>query len=116
MGPLRSRLLEFSTIILLPFPTSLPLSPYLSLISLSFLLLTYFTYAIFFFIDWKAPLLLEPKPVEKICFLRKFYHFLLSPLVLLAYSLVELYALHELLFLGKEVCKHGASKKQTLGV
>ena len=45
--------------LLLPFPTSLPVSPYLSLISLSFLLLTYLTYAIFFFIDWKAPLLLE---------------------------------------------------------
>ena len=112
---LYSFILGVSTL-LLPFPTSLPLSPYLTLISLTFLLLTYLTYAIFFFIDWKAPLLLEPKPVEKICFLRNFYHFLLSPLVLLAYSLVELYALHELLFLGKEVCKHGASKKQTLGV
>ena len=112
---LYSFILGMSTL-LLPFPTSFPVSPYLSLISLSFLLLTYLTYAIFFFIDWKAPLLLEPKPVEKVCFLRNFYHFLLSPLVLLAYSLVELYALHELLFLGKEVCKHGASKKQTLGV
>ena len=86
----------------------------MSLLSLSLLLLTYLTYAIFFFIDWKAPLLLDPKPVERICFLRNVYHFLVSPLVLLAYSLVELYALHELLFLGREVCKHGASKKQSL--
>ena len=100
--------------LLLPSPSDNPLSPYMSLLSLSLLLLTYLTYAIFFFIDWKAPLLLDPKPVERICFLRNIYHFLVSPLVLLAYSLVELYALHELLFLGREVCKHGASKKQSL--
>ena len=100
--------------LLLPSPCTHFLTPYMSILSLSFLLLTYLTYAIFFFIDWKAPLLLEPKPVERICFLRNFYHFLVSPLVLLAYSLVELFALHELLCRGRGVCKHGASKKQSL--
>ena len=100
--------------LLLPSPCEHALTQYIPILSLSFLLLTYITNAIFFFIDWKAPLLLDPKPVEKICLLRNVYHFLLSPLVLLAYSLVELYALHELLVRGKEVCKHGASKKQAL--
>ena len=95
-------------------PPSNPLSPYISMLSLTFLGLTYLTNAIFFFIDWKAPKLLDPKPVERICLLRNFYHFVVSPLVILAYSVVELYALHELLLLGRQVCKHGASKKQNL--
>ena len=97
-------------------PLNQPLNPYLYLLSFAFIGLTYLTNAIFFFIDWKAPLLLDPKPVERICFLRNLFHFLVSPLVILAYSLVELYALHELLFLGKDVCKHGASKKQALAI
>ena len=102
---------------LIPFiPPPHFLSPYISMLSLSALGLTYLTNAIFFFIDWKAPLLLHPKPVERISFIRNFFHFLASPLVVLAYSVVELYALHELLILGRRVCKHGASKKDTLEI
>ena len=82
--------------LLLPSPCTHSLTPYMSILSLSFLLLTYLTYAIFFFIDWKAPLLLEPTPVERICFLRNVYHFLVSPLLLLAYSLVEPFYVIEL--------------------
>ncbi len=51
---------------------------------------------------------------ERIGLLRNAFQWLLSPLVLLGYSLVELYALHEVAILGKEVCKHGASKKDNL--
>ena len=56
----------------------------------------------------------DPQPKERISLVRNIFHFLVSPLVLMAYSLVELYALHELLFMGRQVCKHGASKKQEL--
>ena len=99
---------------LLPFPSNL-LCPYISTLSLTFLGITYLTNAICFYIDWKAPFLLDPKPVERISLLSNFYNFLVSPLVILAYSLVELYALHELLLLGKTFCKHGASEQQALG-
>ena len=75
---------------------------------------TYLTMAVYFFLDWQAPKLLNPAPKERISLLRNCLHFLFSPLVILAYSLVEFYALHELLLFGKSVCKHGASKKQGL--
>ena len=83
-------------------------------LSLSLLGVTYLTMAIYFFLDWQAPKLLDPAPKERISLLRNCLHFLFSPLVILAYSLVEFYALHELLLFGKSVCKHGASKKQGL--
>ena len=51
---------------------------------------------------------------EHISFIRNLIHFLLTPVVLLGYSLVEFYALHEVAFRGKEVCKHGASAKNNL--
>jgi len=95
-------------------PFNDPLIQYIPVLSISSLALSYLTFAIFFFIDWKAPLLLDPKPQERISLLRNLFQFLVSPLVLLAYSLVELYALHELLLMGRQVCKHGASKKQEL--
>ena len=83
-------------------------------LSPSFLAVTYLTLAVYFFLDWRSPKLLDPPPVERISWLRNCLHFLVSPLVILAYSLVEFYALHELLLFGKSVCKHGASKKQGL--
>ncbi|CAF2738695.1 unnamed protein product [Rotaria sp. Silwood2] len=46
--------------------------------------------------------------------LRNALHFISTPFVLLGYSLVELYALHEMIVFGKKVCKHGASKKGAL--
>jgi len=51
---------------------------------------------------------------ECIFILRNLFHFILTPFVLLAYSFVELYALHEIVIFGKKVCKHGASTKTNL--
>jgi hypothetical protein len=55
-----------------------------------------------------------PKVEERISLIRNLYQWLLSPIVILGYSIVELYALHEVMIRGKEVCKHGASKKDDL--
>ena len=93
---------------------NLEVSAIFTYLSPSFLAVTYLTMAAYFFLDWRAPKLLDPPPLEKISWLRNSFHFLVSPLVIVAYSLVELYALHELLLFGKSVCKHGASKKQGL--
>jgi hypothetical protein len=51
---------------------------------------------------------------ERISLVRNVFQWLLSPAVILGYSLVELYALHEVMIKGKEVCKHGSSKKEVL--
>lgn len=65
-----------------------------------------------FIVDVAGPKLMEIK--EHISFVRNFFHWLFTPLVLVGYSLVELYALHEVMIRGKEVCKHGASEKSAL--
>ena len=51
---------------------------------------------------------------ECIFILRNAFHFISTPFVLLAYSFVEFYALHEIVLFGKKVCKHGASAKNVL--
>jgi hypothetical protein len=51
---------------------------------------------------------------EFIFILRNAFHFISTLFVLLAYSLVELYALHEIVIFGRKVCKHGASDKIVL--
>jgi cellulose synthase/poly-beta-1,6-N-acetylglucosamine synthase-like glycosyltransferase len=71
-----------------------------------------FTFLIAFIIDIFIPRLLKVE--ECICLLRNAYHFIATPFVLLAYSFVEFYALHELIIFGKKVCKHGASTKTAL--
>lgn len=71
-----------------------------------------FAFSIAFLIDIFIPPLLNVK--ECIFILRNVLHYLLTPLVLTGYSLVEFYALHELLIRGRKVCKHGASNKTTL--
>ena len=70
------------------------------------------TFLLAFIIDIFIPKLLKVE--ECICFPRNLFHFLTTPFVLLAYSLVEFYALHELVIFGKKVCKHGASTKTAL--
>ncbi|CAF1115458.1 unnamed protein product [Adineta steineri] len=70
------------------------------------------TFLIAFIIDGFIAKLLNIQ--ECIFIVRNFYHFLATPFVLLAYSFVELYALHEVLIFGKKVCKHGASAKVVL--
>ena len=46
--------------------------------------------------------------------LRHIFHWIMSPFVLIAYSLVELWSLFELMFRGKDICAHRPSKKDTL--
>lgn len=71
-----------------------------------------FAFFIAFLIDMFIPRLLNVD--ECIFFLRNFLHFLLTPFVLIGYSLVQFYALHEVMIRGKKVCKHGASNKNAL--
>ena len=65
-----------------------------------------------FLIDIFIPKLLNIE--EDISILRNVFHYLSTPFVLLVYSFVELYALHEIVIFGRKVCKHGASKKTVL--
>ena len=76
------------------------------------LVLQMLSFLMAFVIDMFIPRLLGVK--ECICLLRNAFHFIMTPFVLIGYSLVELYALHEIVIFGKEVCKHGASKKGAL--
>ncbi|CAF1306414.1 unnamed protein product [Adineta ricciae] len=72
----------------------------------------FMAFLIAFIIDAFIPRLLNVN--ECIFFLRNLFHFCMTPFVLVAYSLVEFYALHEVMVRGKKVCKHGASNKNTL--
>ena len=69
-------------------------------------------FLVVFILDVAGPRLMNIE--EHISFIRNVLHWVLTPFVLIAYSLVELYALHEVMIRGKEVCKHGASKKSAL--
>ena len=72
---------------------------------LGFLVLNYTIFAFIFILDRLTVRLTEPRVKERICLLRNIYQWILSPFVLLAYSLVEFYALHEVMVRGKKVCK-----------
>ena len=82
----------------------------------AFAILNFLTNVLMFLIDWKAPQLLVPKPKERISLIRNLYQFVMSPFVMLAYAVLELYAFHELLIRAKNVCKHGASSKKGLSI
>ena len=69
-------------------------------------------FLVMFFLDVAGPRLMDIK--EHISFIRNALHWILTPLVLIGYSLVEFYALHEVMVRGKKVCKHGSSKKEAL--
>ncbi len=69
-------------------------------------------FLVMFVLDVVGPKLMSIK--EDISFARNVLHWLLTPFVLVGYSLVELYALHEVMVRGKKVCKHGASNKSAL--
>lgn len=69
-------------------------------------------FCIAFLIDVFIPRLLNVD--ECVFFLRNVFHFVMTPVVLIAYSCVEFYALHEVMIRGKKVCKHGASNKNAL--
>lgn len=53
-------------------------------------------------------------PKEKIGFFKNIYHWIAAPFVMIAYALIAFYALTEVVFRGKRVCKHGASKKNEI--
>ena len=74
----------------------------------------YINSALMFALDALAPKLLVPRPKERISLLRNLLHFVLSPIVIAAYSLVEFLALNELAVRGKKVCGHRPSKKTDL--
>ena len=82
--------------------------------SIGFLAYNYLIFAVIFVLDRFTLRLTQPRIQERISLVRQLYQLLLSPFVLLGYSLVELFALHEVMIKGKEVCKHGASKKEAL--
>ncbi|XP_055354351.1 uncharacterized protein LOC129600001 [Paramacrobiotus metropolitanus] len=90
-----------------------PLSPYLMYAPLGGVAFSYVIYLWAFILDAVATRgLLNLR--EDIGFLRNVLHWAVAPLVLLAYSAVEYYAICEVALRGKEVCKHGASKKDGL--
>jgi hypothetical protein len=74
----------------------------------------YFIFAWIFVLDRINIRLTVPRVEERISVIRNVFQWILSPVVILGYSLVEFYALHEVMVKGKEVCKHGASKKEVL--
>jgi len=51
---------------------------------------------------------------EEISFIKNIFHFILSPVVIIMYAVVQIIALHEMLILGKSVCGHIPSKKNDL--
>jgi cellulose synthase/poly-beta-1,6-N-acetylglucosamine synthase-like glycosyltransferase len=85
---------------------------YVSYVMYSLIAVQMFSFSIAFLIDIFIPKILNID--ECIFILRNVFHFLMTPFVLIGYSIVELYALHEVLIRGKKVCKHGASNKNAL--
>ncbi|CAF4586453.1 unnamed protein product [Rotaria socialis] len=81
----------------------------ISCIMYGLFILQMLTFSIAFIIDIFIPKLLNVS--ECIFFPRNLFHFIMTPIVLLVYSFVEFYALHEVAIFGKKVCKYGASKK-----
>lgn len=77
-----------------------------------FLGLQMLTFLVAFIIDMFMPKVLEVQ--EYIFVVRNFFHFITTPFVLLGYSFVEFFALHELAIYGKVVCGHDPSKKTAL--
>ena len=51
---------------------------------------------------------------ERIRLWRNAFHVILSPMILFLYGCVAFYGISEVAIRGKEVCKHGASKKEGL--
>jgi len=78
------------------------------------LIILYLNSLSMFLLDWLCPKLLNPQPKEDISIIRNIYHFLMSPLVILGYSLIEFWSIQELAIRGKEVCNHKPSNKSDL--
>ena len=67
-----------------------------------------------FILDRLCPKLLVPQPEEYISTVRNISHFVISPLVIIGYSLIEFWSIHELAIRGKKVCSHKPSKNTKL--
>ena len=78
------------------------------------LFLLYFNSLSMFILDRLCPKLLVPQPEEHISIVRNICHFVISPLVIMGYSLIEFWSIHELAIRGKKVCSHKPSKKTEL--
>ena len=78
------------------------------------LVLLYLNSISMFVLDRLSQQLLVPRPEERISVVRNLYHVLVSPLVIIGYSLVEFWAIMELAVRGKQVCQHKPSKKAEL--
>ncbi|CAF1176713.1 unnamed protein product [Rotaria sp. Silwood1] len=86
--------------------------PVITYVMYGLLALQMLTFSIAFLIDAFIPKLMH---VDECIFIpRNLFHFITTPFVLLGYSFVEFYALHEVVIFGKKVCKHGASAKPIL--
>ena len=93
------------------FESTIPISHVVTAVSLIVLHLNSLS---MFLLDCLCPKLLIPRPEEEISIIRNAYHFLMSPLVILGYSLIEFWSIQELAIRGKEVCNHKPSKKSDL--
>ena len=71
-------------------------------------------FLVVFILDVAGPKLMNVD--EDISFIRNILHWILTPFVLIGYSLVEFYALHEVMIRGREVCTHQPSEKSTLQI
>uniref|UniRef100_A0AC34PZD1 Uncharacterized protein n=1 Tax=Panagrolaimus sp. JU765 TaxID=591449 RepID=A0AC34PZD1_9BILA len=52
--------------------------------------------------------------IDKTGILRNIFHFILTWPTILGYCFIEVFAFFEVTIRGKEVCNHGASKKEGL--
>ena len=69
---------------------------------------------IFLYIDIKAKKLMKIQ--ENIGLLVNLIHWLSTPFVLVFYSMIKFYSLHELMIRGKKVCNHIPAEKSNLDV
>src|SRR5450432_2753506 len=74
--------------------------------------LTYFWFIIVFVVNKVAERVFPMGKKDETGWLRSIFHWVMSFPTIVGYCLVELYAFLEITVRGKEVCKHGASKKE----
>ncbi|CAB4060549.1 unnamed protein product [Lepeophtheirus salmonis] len=79
-----------------------PLPEYVQYIMYGFGGLQYIVFFVVFVIDALILKTTKPRVHERISIIRNVVHWILSPLVLLMYSFVEFYAIHEVVFRGKK--------------
>ncbi|KAM3145255.1 hypothetical protein pb186bvf_002583 [Paramecium bursaria] len=79
------------------------------------LAIQYICFALIFIINNRSLYMIKHiGGTEQIGIIRNLFHFILAPIIIFIYGCVAFYALMEVAIRGKEVCKHGASKKEVL--